>query len=87
MGLPPVLAGAVHDTLACAFAGLATTPVGAPGTVRGLTAAEAVEAGPVPAAFVAVTVKVYATPLNRPVMVHDVLAVVHMKPLGLDVAV
>jgi hypothetical protein len=36
----------------------ATTDVGTPGTVAGVTEAEAAEAAPVPTAFVAVTVKV-----------------------------
>ena len=36
----------------------ALTPIGAPGVGRGVTAFEAVEAGPVPAALVAVTVNV-----------------------------
>ena len=36
----------------------AVTPVGAPGTVAGVTEFEADEAAPVPTAFVAVTVKV-----------------------------
>ena len=32
---PPLLAGAVHDTLACASAAVAMTLVGAPGTETG----------------------------------------------------
>jgi hypothetical protein len=44
--------------------------VGAPGTVEGVAAAEAVDAAPVPDAFVAVTVNVYAVPFVRPVIVH-----------------
>jgi len=44
--------------------------MGAPGTVEGVAAAEAVEAAPVPRAFVAVTVNVYAVPFVRPVIVH-----------------
>ena len=61
MAAPPLLAGAVQLTLAWPLPGVALTPVGAPGTVTaavGLTAAEGDEAGPVPAALVAVTVKV-----------------------------
>jgi hypothetical protein len=49
---------------------VALTDVGAPGTVDGVAAADAVEAEPVPRAFVAVTVNVYAVPLVRPVIVH-----------------
>ncbi|CAB5027997.1 unannotated protein [freshwater metagenome] len=48
---------------------LAITPVGAPGTVRGVIAADGAEASPVPMPFVAATVKVYAVPLVRPVTV------------------
>ena len=44
--------------------------MGAPGTVEGVAAAEAVDAVPVPLAFVAVTVNVYAVPFVRPVIVH-----------------
>ena len=44
--------------------------VGALGTVEGIAEADAVEAEPVPDAFVAVTVNVYAVPLVRPVIVH-----------------
>ena len=49
---------------------VALTDVGAPGTVDGVAAAEAVDAAPVPLAFVAVTVNVYAVPFVRPVIVH-----------------
>ena len=44
--------------------------MGAPGTVDGVALAEAVEAAPVPDAFVAVTVNVYTVPLVRPEIVH-----------------
>ena len=49
---------------------VAETDVGAPGTVDGVAAAEALEAEPVPRAFVAVTVNVYEVPLVNPVIVH-----------------
>jgi hypothetical protein len=56
---PPVTDGAVHETTDWPFApAVAETPVGAPGTVEGTAAAEAVEAEPVPDAFVAVTLNV-----------------------------
>ena len=55
---PPSLTGAVNVTVAWAFPAVADTPVGAPGTVPGVTEFEAALAGPVPLAFVAVTVKV-----------------------------
>jgi hypothetical protein len=51
-------AGAVKLTVAWALPAEAATPVGAPGTVNGVTLLVGVEAGPVPAALVEVTVKV-----------------------------
>lgn len=39
----------------------------------GVTGKEAVEAGPVPTEFVAVTVKVYGVPFVNPETAHDVL--------------
>jgi hypothetical protein len=58
MALPPFDAGGVKLTVARVLPGVALTPVGAPGTVAGVTGLEAPEGGPVPAVFVAVTVKV-----------------------------
>ena len=58
MGLPPFEAGGVKVTVACAFPAVAVTPVGAPGTVAGVTLFEGLDGGPVPSALVAVTVKV-----------------------------
>jgi len=55
---PPFDAGALKLTLACASAGAADTPVGGPGTVRGVTAAEGADAAPSPATLWAVTVNV-----------------------------
>jgi len=49
---------------------VALTDVGAPGTVDGTAAADATEAAPVPLAFVAVTVNVYAVPFVKPEIVH-----------------
>jgi hypothetical protein len=66
---------------------VALTAVGAPGTVDGVTAAEAVEAAPVPDTFVAVTVNVYEVPFVRPATVHEVVAVVHANEPGVDVTV
>jgi hypothetical protein len=50
---------------------VAYTPAGAPGTVAvaGLTLLEETDCGPTPNPFSAATVKVYATPLERPVTV------------------
>ncbi|MDX2218401.1 MAG: hypothetical protein SF172_05200 [Burkholderiales bacterium] len=61
MALPPLLAGAAKLTLADALPKFATTPVGAPGTVYGVTIAAA-EIAPLPAALVALTVQAYVTP-------------------------
>jgi len=56
---PPFDTGAVHDTTEREFsADVATTPVGAPGTVDGTIDLDAVEAEPVPDTFVALTVNV-----------------------------
>ena len=67
MALPPV-PGAVKVTEACALPAVAVPMVGAPGTVAGVTLLDAADAAPVPTLFVAVTVKVYAVPLVRPVI-------------------
>ena len=53
-------------------------------------AVRAAEAGPVPIALVAVTVKVYAVPLVRPVTTWDVPvvpALLSTPPAGFDVTV
>jgi hypothetical protein len=56
---PPLLLGAVHDTTDWRSAKLvASTLLGAPGTVAGTTDVEAADAEEVPDAFVAVTLKV-----------------------------
>ena len=56
---PPVELGALQETTEEPLAlEVAVTEVGAPGAVAGVAAAEAVEAELVPAALVAVTVKV-----------------------------
>jgi hypothetical protein len=59
MADPPLDAGAVQDTTDWVLAlEVAATAVGTPGVVAGMAAADAEEAGPVPALVVAVTVKV-----------------------------
>ena len=73
MALPPLFAGAVHDTsIPPVLSAVAVTPVGASGTVRGVSEVVAVEYGLSPAMFFAATWKVYAVPLARPVTVADV---------------
>ena len=54
----PLLGGAVNETVARATPPTAETAVGASGTVAGVTGLDDDDAGPTPAAFVAVTVKV-----------------------------
>jgi hypothetical protein len=66
-----------------AHSGITGTGVAGSGA-SGVTLLLAVEAALVPAAFVAVTVKVYAVPFVRPVTVQEVPDVVQ---LGLVVAV
>ncbi len=89
MALPPSLLGAVKLTVAWVFPRAAVTPVGAPGTVAGVTAFDAADAAPVPTAFVAVTVKVYDVPLTRPVTTIDVHGAAQLAVTlpGLDVTV
>jgi hypothetical protein len=59
MAAPPLEAGAVHVTTDWALAfEVPATAVGAPGAVAGMAAADAAEAGLVPAELVAVTVNV-----------------------------
>ena len=67
---PPVFVGAVKLTVALPLLTVALIPVGVPGAVAaGLTAEDALEAVPVATELVAMTVKVYAVPLVRPVTV------------------
>jgi hypothetical protein len=64
--------------------------VGALGTDAGVTALEATEDALVPTALVAMTVKVYATPLTRLVTVAvkvDPFGVVAVRPWGSEVTV
>ena len=60
MAEPPLLVGAVQRDGACGVAALAVTMVGAPGAWRpgGVTEVDGAEAGQVPAALVAATLKV-----------------------------
>jgi hypothetical protein len=59
------------------------------GAVAGITGDEGADAGPVPAALVAVTVKVYVTPFVSPVTVHSSgpALQVHLLPPGEAIAV
>ncbi len=57
-GCPPLLAGAVQETVTAVFPGMAVPMVGAPATVAGVTALDWAEAAPVPTPLMAATVKV-----------------------------
>ena len=67
---PPLLAGARKETDADASPIAAVTPVGAFGTVDGVSADDGSDAAEVPMPFVATTLKVYAVPFVKPVTVH-----------------
>ena len=58
IALPPLEAGAVHETNAWRSSGTADTPMGGSGTVAGVTEFDTLEAGLVPRELVAVTAKV-----------------------------
>ena len=55
---PPLEAGGLKETVAWALDDVAVPMTGAPGTVAGVAAFEAVEGTPVPTPLVAVTAKV-----------------------------
>ena len=81
---PPLDAGAVNATVALDDPAAVTAPmVGAPGTVSGVTGADAADAAEVRPPFVAVAVNVYAVPLVRPVTSQDPDSpvTVHAPPL------
>jgi hypothetical protein len=58
IALPPFEEGAVQERVAAVLPATAVTPVEAPGTSGVVTGAEGKDAGPVPAAFAAVTANV-----------------------------
>jgi hypothetical protein len=87
MMLLPLAAGAVNVTAAWAFPAVAVPIVGAPGTPAGVTLFDGADAGPVPTAFVAVTVKVYAVPLVSPVTESGLDVPAAEKPPGVVVTV
>jgi hypothetical protein len=60
---------------------------GAPGIVAGVTLLDAADGKPVPFAFVAVTVNVYAVPFVRPATMIGLAAPADVMPPGLDVTV
>lgn len=87
IGLPPSLAGAVHDTVADASPATALTAVGAPGRPGVVTAADAELAIELPAEFVATTVNVYDIPSARPLHAALVPVTTHEAPAGVGVTV
>jgi hypothetical protein len=66
---------------------VALTPVGAPGTLNGVTGAEGAEGKLSPSPFVAVTVNVYDVPFVSPVIVIGLAAPFAVIPPGIDVTV
>ena len=68
---PPLLTGSLHVKDTDALPAVPATEVGAPGGAAGVTADDAVETDPVPAALVALTRKVYAVPFVKPVTVAE----------------
>ena len=67
MALPPLFSGGANCTLTVVLPGVATTAVGAFGTVAGVTLLDAADAALLPMALVAITVQVTAVPLANPV--------------------
>ena len=55
---PPFEAGALKYIVACVFPAVTEIIVGAPGTVEGVSAVDAVEVALVPAALIALVLKV-----------------------------
>jgi hypothetical protein len=84
MGLPPLLAGAVHDTVADASPATALTAVGAPGRAGVVTETDGSLATESPAEFVATTVNVYDVPSARAVHAALVPVTTHEAPAGDD---
>jgi len=84
---PPLLVGAVKATLTLLVPAVTVPIVGAVGTPVGVALAENADAAPVPIAFVAVTVKVYAWPLLRPLTTRGEPLPLAVSPPGAAVAV
>ena len=63
IALPPLLADGVNEMSTFELSGVADTPVGTSGTVRGVTPTLP-EAPLEPATFLAVTLQLYRTPLT-----------------------
>jgi hypothetical protein len=87
MGEPPLEAGGANATVASALPAVALRIVGAPGTPAGVTLFELAEGGPVPTAFVALTVKVYVIVFVRPITVMGEAGPLATTPPGAEVTV
>ena len=68
---PPFDAGAVQETFTRLEDATTVTPVGAPGKVAGVTAADAEDGLEFPLPLIATTVNVYAVPFVSPVKVQE----------------
>lgn len=84
---PPFEAGGLNAIEACPLPGVTEVTVGVPGTVAGAIEFDGDDAGPVPAALVAVTENVYAVPFDRPVTTIGEDVPVAVRPPGDEVAV
>ena len=86
MALPP-LDGAANVTVACMLPAIAAAPVGASGTVFGMTAFDKPEKPLAPAALTATTVNWYDVPFVSPVttcVVPVVPALLSVPPPGIE---
>jgi hypothetical protein len=83
----PPSSGAVKPTVAWPVPATADTSVGGPGTVAGVTWPDGADGGPVPATFVAATVKVYAVPFVSPATTIGLAVPVAVTPPGEAVTV
>ena len=87
IGLPPSLAGAVHETATVVSPAVAVTPVGALGNPGVVITADAALDAELPTRFVATTVNVYEVAFARPVHDAAVPVTTQLAPLGDDVTV
>ena len=69
MAEPPLKEGGDQVTIADVFPGVASTAVGAPGTVAGVIDKEGAEDRESPRLFLATTVKVIGVPFSKPINV------------------
>ena len=78
----PLDAGVVQATVTDVELAIVAVPiVGAPGTVAGVTEADALDKPDVPAELVAVVLKKYVVPFVKPVTTHEPDAPVTVQPV------